>query len=355
MDDNFVFSYAENKEGRMVHVDTVPRGLNCNCFCPHCHEPLLARCGDERAHHFAHHSKNRGANLKICYMVILYKLAEQIVQTKKRIHAPSYFGIYEERDIEFIDVKTDSNYEREDKQPDVIAQTKDGKQYLIEFTFEYKVQHKKAIDYKSLNCLEIDLSNQTLDSLEDFLLSNSESRKWLNNESFFKQIEETYKEKGIQINVVSESRCKQCGLKESCCAITANDSISPIIIENGGEIYRLCDIKAYEDKIADLKLLEERRRKEELEWKKKMKQMQEQLQAKKNEYLKQPKETSIHPIFQIEPEETNERTCLNCQNNLSWASKGKPYAVCGIYKTLGISKNNNPEYAERCRGFKQNK
>ena len=45
----------------------------------------------------------------------------------------------------------------------------DNKQYIIEFTFDYKVQHKQAIDYKNLNCLEINLSNQTLETLEKFL------------------------------------------------------------------------------------------------------------------------------------------------------------------------------------------
>ena len=105
-------------------------------------------------------------------MVILYKLAEQIIQTKKRIHAPSYYGIYKEEDIEFVDVKIDSRFEREDKQPDVIATTHDNKQYLIEFVFNYKVQHKQDIDYHNLTCLEVDLSNQTLETLEQFLLSS---------------------------------------------------------------------------------------------------------------------------------------------------------------------------------------
>ena len=79
---DFIFSWAENAEGRMVHVDSVPRGLRCGCTCPNCHEPLLARHGEKNEHGFAHHSDTRGANLNICCMVILYKLAEQIIQTK---------------------------------------------------------------------------------------------------------------------------------------------------------------------------------------------------------------------------------------------------------------------------------
>ena len=77
MSNDFIFSWAENAEGRMVHVDSVPRGLRCGCTCLNCHEPLLARHGEKNEHGFAHHSDTRGANLNICHMVILYKLASK--------------------------------------------------------------------------------------------------------------------------------------------------------------------------------------------------------------------------------------------------------------------------------------
>lgn len=76
------FSWAENINGKMVHIDSVPRGINCRCFCPYCHEELIARQGYIYEHGFAHHSKKRRANLEICYKVTLYKLAEYIIQTK---------------------------------------------------------------------------------------------------------------------------------------------------------------------------------------------------------------------------------------------------------------------------------
>lgn len=76
MNNDIVFSWAENAEGKLVHVDSVPNGLQSGCKCPHCHETLLARHGNVKEHGFAHHSDNRGANLKICYAVVMYKLAE---------------------------------------------------------------------------------------------------------------------------------------------------------------------------------------------------------------------------------------------------------------------------------------
>lgn len=247
----------------MVHVDDVPRGLACGCVCPCCREKLLARHGDIKEHGFAHHSDNRGANLDICYRVVLYKLAEQIIQTRKKIHAPSYYGIFKEKDIEFVDVKIDGRYEREDKQPDVIATTKDNQQYIIEFTFDYKVQHKQAIDYKNLNCLEINLSNQTLESVEKFLLEENKDRIWFNNQECFDSIEPRYEKANKRIKVKNEDECKECELYYSCVGVRSKESGSILVIENSGNRYRICKLEQYyvavEERRNRLKEAEERR------------------------------------------------------------------------------------------------
>lgn len=179
-------------------------------------------------------------------MVILYKLAEQIIQTKKRIHAPSYYAIFPEKDIDFVEVKVDSCYERDDKQPDVIATTADGTQYLIEFTFDYKVQHKQAIDYKNLNCLEIDLSKQSLETVEKFLLESNDDRKWLNNQSYFENIVPRYQKANRVIEVKDEEFCASCELKDSCSGVKPKGFYAPLVIENSGRKYRICKPQQYQ-------------------------------------------------------------------------------------------------------------
>ena len=48
-------TYALNDTGQIVNVDDVPTGIHCNCYCPACNEPLIAKNqGTKRTHHFAH-------------------------------------------------------------------------------------------------------------------------------------------------------------------------------------------------------------------------------------------------------------------------------------------------------------
>lgn len=42
------------QNGVLVHVDDVPRGLACDCVCPECSRPLMAKQGAVLAHHFQH-------------------------------------------------------------------------------------------------------------------------------------------------------------------------------------------------------------------------------------------------------------------------------------------------------------
>ena len=49
---------ALDARGRIVTAVQVPRGAACNCHCPVCSEPLVAKQGDIIGWHFAHRSKH---------------------------------------------------------------------------------------------------------------------------------------------------------------------------------------------------------------------------------------------------------------------------------------------------------
>lgn len=357
-----VFTWAEDASGKMVHVDSVSQGLRCGCICPCCHERLQARHGEIRAHGFAHHSDNRGVNLKICYMVIMYKLAEQIIQQEKRIRIPSYYGIFKERELEFTEVVVDSRYDREDKQPDVIATTADGEKYLIEFTFAYKVQRKHKVDYEKLNCVEIDLSFQTLKTLHDFLIYSTEDRRWLNNQTYFESIEAEYSQHGKTVRIKDESECYNCDLINQCCGIRLKGQTTPIVIENSCNSYRICKVNEYDElkrqRAEERKNVEKRRLLFEQEQpemcrrpllQREENERQDRLKAEKAERSrKEQEEYEIIETSKITPES---RTCFMCIRNLYWKSRNDEYAHCGSYANMRVPEKTSPDTAKTCSGF----
>lgn len=297
-------------------------------------------------------------------MVILYKLAEQIIQKEKKIHVPSYYGIFKERDLEFSEVIIDDKYNRIDKQPDIIATTTDGEQYLIEFTFDYKIQHNKKIDYKNLNCIEIDLSSQTLESLHNFLLNSNECRKWLNNQAYFDKIESTYSQHDKSVKVINEKDCINCPIKNICCGIRLKgDTHSILIIENSGYRYRVCKTKDYENR---------KRQIDKEQQQAKMRKLLQEQELRKQHEREKLQTTELERIETININETklirteqdeltsiyesninpDSRTCFMCKSNLDWMCRNDGYAHCGPYKNLGVPKNTPPDTAKNCRNFR---
>lgn len=69
--------YALNQDERLVHVDSVPNGLKCNCHCPSCGEQLSARQGKKRKHSFSHASHNE-SKCAYGYQTSLHLLAKEV-------------------------------------------------------------------------------------------------------------------------------------------------------------------------------------------------------------------------------------------------------------------------------------
>ena len=80
-------TYALDTNGKLVHVDCVPRGLACKCLCPHCKSELVAKNGGNRkVHHFAHVN---GSDCVGAIESALHKMAKDILQEHKLIMLPS--------------------------------------------------------------------------------------------------------------------------------------------------------------------------------------------------------------------------------------------------------------------------
>lgn len=83
---NGMQTFALNDEGRVVHVDEVPRGADCGCRCPACDGPLIARQGEVRGWHFAHRE------LAECVGAVetsLHRAAKQLLHDEPGLMVPA--------------------------------------------------------------------------------------------------------------------------------------------------------------------------------------------------------------------------------------------------------------------------
>lgn len=191
-------TYTLNKSGKMICIDSVERGLACNCFCPKCNERLIARLGKgSRQPHFAHQKES---NCHGSYMTALHMLAEQIIRDEKAVMAPVYKAIPKHQ-FSFKHVEVEQRADRNDMQPDLVGITDDDKRWHIEIRNTHEVDETKVnkIRESKITCLEIDVREQTLENLKSFLLESTDNRKWINNPYYDKQIKEANQKKVSKI------------------------------------------------------------------------------------------------------------------------------------------------------------
>jgi len=75
------------RHGRLWGVDEVSSGLACDCVCPHCQTPLVAKKGKRNRHHFAHHKK---IDCLGSAETILHILGKQILSNASFLFTPAY-------------------------------------------------------------------------------------------------------------------------------------------------------------------------------------------------------------------------------------------------------------------------
>jgi len=64
--------------GRLVHISEVASGLLCECTCPECNAPLIARKGKKVRHHFAHYLSTNCQPETVVHRIAKRLLAERI-------------------------------------------------------------------------------------------------------------------------------------------------------------------------------------------------------------------------------------------------------------------------------------
>ena len=183
--------------GQLVGPEEVPRGLACNCVCPACGHPVVAKQGTEKAWHFAHAKASDCAH---AYEKSVHELAKQLVREQKRLRLPAFtvrvvghnmVGLpitAEKLVFESHLVALDScvaGHAKGDVTPDLIGE-RNGREILVEVTVFHRVMPEKRerLLKTGLAVMEIDLGlfqgiQATRALLEHELFENEVNRHWI--------------------------------------------------------------------------------------------------------------------------------------------------------------------------------
>lgn len=188
------------RKSRLFHISEVESGLKCDCICPKCKSKLIAKKGEEKSHHFAHHQEKEcigGLETAIHFM------AKQTIYDNELLVTPEFTKetflednrakrVYGEKvvikpsKIKFEKVELECS--QKGFRPDVVG-FKNGKQLFIEIKVTHEVDEQKKKNIESLKhpMIEIDLSDLKVETFNDHdkfvneVLFEKNNRTWINN------------------------------------------------------------------------------------------------------------------------------------------------------------------------------
>lgn len=177
-------------EKQLVSIDQVESGLRCGCICPACGEPLIARKGTKKRHHFAHRAESTCSN---GYETSLHLAAKEILSQAKEIILPSvYVTFHSGKNAELLSPAFSVPIDRIELErhfdavvPDIVIYTKE-KKIFVEIYVTHPVDEQKLSKLRELgiSCMEIDLHDVAFTTTEEFsrfLLNDYSNKKWIYN------------------------------------------------------------------------------------------------------------------------------------------------------------------------------
>ncbi len=179
------------KDGELIDISSVDRGLKCGCVCPSCNQPLIAKKGEKMVQHFAHKSTDE---CEYGYETSLHLLAKEIISKSKKFTIPSvYVEFHSYKEKEYISQSKEITVDRVELEksfggiiPDIVIYCGE-KKLFIEIFVTHKIDEEKLNKIKSagISTIEIDLSKMDREmtdiELSEILLKDSKEKKWIYN------------------------------------------------------------------------------------------------------------------------------------------------------------------------------
>lgn len=252
------------KDGRLVSVTSVPLGATCNCVCPKCGDPVVAKNRDFASRvtqmHFSH-AKNAECAVRggeTAPETALHLLAKDILVDGLRIAIPGLLLFPEAKQTEFRQlfpakrIKFRSATKEPwrpavqsglDMRPDVSGITEKGQEIHVEFRVAHPVPPEKsdAAQKEQRWMVEIDLARFrgdtfNVDELREFIQQSSLDRAWLSRGPGFDLKERLLKASGTPTEcplglprAIENGTCRTCP-----CRLSSPDDLTPMSIRCTG-------------------------------------------------------------------------------------------------------------------------
>lgn len=180
---------AIDQNSRLITIENAHRGIACNCTCVSCGEPVIARKGLIREHHFSHSSQKESC--KIHRESLLHLYAKEVICDGSGLQLPAFPGVYpgSEDTSSWWDFETVTSEVRQlGFQPDLVATLNDGSQLFIEVAVTSFIDEDKLARIKEIGTptVELDLRALLLSSLpvpseaaKNHILHQTEHKSWI--------------------------------------------------------------------------------------------------------------------------------------------------------------------------------
>lgn len=195
-----ILPFGLNEKNILVHIADVERGKKCNCVCPSCRTPLIARKGSKNQPHFQHAVDYE---CKSGMESAIHLAAKKMIMEKKQITLPKCDLKVSEKDSrgnEHSESKTvveegavicfdsvQEEIELHGMKADILAK-KGNRPIIIEIFYQHKVDDQKLakIVETNISAIEINLSDLKAENVKDWQtiwqsISNPMRVQWLHN------------------------------------------------------------------------------------------------------------------------------------------------------------------------------
>lgn len=184
--------FGLNESNQLLHVSEAERGLACRCRCVQCQEPLVARQGQVRGHHFAHASNREACESN--HETLLHWYAKRLIVEARGLVVPmtpaaaTALGASDGHSLDILHAQGEVKEEvyLGDIRPDVLVTADSGVVVAIEVAYSSFCDVVKAAAFaaRGMPALEIDLSAFTPDTFDpdavkEAVIRSADKKRWV--------------------------------------------------------------------------------------------------------------------------------------------------------------------------------